>query len=597
MKENKVILLPRKKYSQADDQDLNLKLDLDTSESLLRVGEKDIVLDIAQLFDKERNDSVKYKIYGKLNMVFRNMYSGSTGYPYLADKMYYLGDGTTTFDGWLPYDEFAFLRKDVLRELNSPSSGTNLTNFTPIFSKTGFTGHTSEPITPITAPYQNWNLYLSYVYGSDLTFPMSYTLSGGTDVNFTSGDGIPFRVVDNGKNYILTSPVPHGISQGEYILLSGGTTTYTNYTGSTYYVNGVGNEIYDSKNYVINLSKSQFKTGCTISGTTIILGKRVLDIKNITGSTSQYYVQKLKTLTETDGYILDEVGFELPIFENERKLIFQTSDGREDVVAERNRPESVLYDFKKPLILSGLTNNLGFTPTEVYVTTIFRNGNGYFNYPPKVGYKFNFHNTWIDHHFSGTTLSIENGMSGNTHTFSGATSGFTFTGGTELPIGTILTGAFVEFNRKEIKERIISDAFHKITSPTHLFYHGQDHNVDGFSGSTPNNTFGIYYQPFHKVKLRELSPYIESAKTTDIYNLPENVLFDKDEKIWYWRDLYDHGYVDDGGYGTDFPFVNGQHYIRNNINFYLRNERYYINKTDGVIGFNDTINRNKNPFC
>ena len=94
-----------------------------------------------------------------------------------------------------------------------------------------------------------------------------------------------------------------------------------------------------------------------------------------------------------------------------------------------------------------------------------------------------------------------------------------------------------------------------------------------------------------------MSPYVESAKTSDIYNLPENTIFDQDEKIWRWRDVYNHGYIDDKGYGTDFPFVNGQHYVKNNFNFYLRNELHYINKSDGLIGFDDIINRDKNTIC
>ena len=101
--------------------------------------------------------------------------------------------------------------------------------------------------------------------------------------------------------------------------------------------------------------------------------------------------------------------------------------------------ESVLFDFKDSFLLTGLTNNLGYTPTEVYVTTIFRNGSGYFNYPPKIGYKFNFHNEWIDKVFTGTS---ENILSGTTYTVSGVT----FTSGYTLPVGTSgLTGAFVEY--------------------------------------------------------------------------------------------------------------------------------------------------------
>lgn len=588
MEDNKNIVLPSKKYAKAPEVDQNLQVNLDNSLNLLRLGDRDIIIDNNQQYIDERNASVKYKIFGKINVVFRNMYTGSTPYDYLADKLYYNGDGTTGFDGYLPYDEFAFLRRDVYRELNTPISGdiNLLTGFTPNISLTGYTGHTPSPITAIEAPYHNWNLYLSYVFSGDTNFPMSYTLSGGTDINFTSSDGIPFRVVDTGIDYELTSPVPHGMKQGEHVLLSGGTTTYSNYTGSTFYINSVGNAIFESEKYVITISKSQFQTGATIANTIIVLGKRVVDINDITGTTCQYYVQKLKTLTDVDGYIMDKVGFESPIFDNERKLLFTTSDGRENALAERNRPECLLYDFKETFNLSGLTNNLGFTPTEVYICTIFRNGNGYFNYPPKSGFKFNFHNTWIDHHFSGNS-SLESGMTAHTYTFSGATTGFTFTGGTALPIGTILNGAYVEYSKKEMSERIISHAYHKITNPTHIFDYGQTGNTTNFTGATVNNPFGLFYQPYYPIKLKQLSPYIETANTNQIYGLPENAIFDTNSNTWAWRDLYDNGFIDGDGYGTNFPFVNGQHYVRTDFNFYLRNERYYANKQNGIIDFNN----------
>jgi len=588
MEENKNILLPSKKYAKAPELDQNIQVNLDNSQNLLRIGDRDIVIDNNQQYNDERIASIKYKLYGKINIVFRNMYTGSTPYEFLTDKLYYNGDGTTGYEGYLPYDEFAFLRRDVYRELNNPRSGgiNMLTGFTPNITLTGFTGHTPSPITPIEAPYHNWNLYLSYVSGSDSSLPMSYTLSGGTEVNFTSGDGIPFRVVDMGLDYQLTSPIPHGIKQGEHILLSGGTTSHTNYTGSTFYINSVGNATFDSENYVITISKSQFQTGSTIAGTTIVLGKRVTDINDITGTTCQYYVQKLKTITDVNGYIMDKVGFENPIFENERKLLYTTSNNRENALAERNRPEVVLYDFKEPFYLSGLTNNLGFAPTEVYVSAIFRNGNGYFNYRPKVGYKFNFHNTWIDSHFDGNS-SLEKSMTGNTYTFSGATAGFTFTGGTALPIGTILTGAYVEYSKKEMNERIITPAYHKITNPTHIFDYGQTGNTTTFTGATPTNPFGIFYQPHYQIKLRQLSPYVETANTNQIYGLPENAIYDSNSKTWAWRDLYDPGFVDGDGYGTNYPFVNGQHYVKTNINFYLRNEVFYNNKQNGITDFND----------
>ena len=121
--------------------------------------------------------------------------------------------------------------------------------------------------------------------------------------------------------------------------------------------------------------------------------------------------------------------------------------------------------------------------------------------------------------------------------------------------------------------------------PTNNFDHNQDDPIY-YSGSSVNNPTGLYYQAHHRVKLRQLSPYIESASTNDIYNLPENVVYDATEKLWRWRDLYDHGYVDVDGYGTKFPFTNGTHYVKTDINLYLRNEQQYNNKQDGLNGFN-----------
>lgn len=584
----KEIILPTKKFFNAEPDDIDLRIGLDKNENLLRENEKNIVLDIDTLFNKERNESKKYKIYGKLKMVFRNMYSGTTDYTYLKDRLFLItDDGSDPYwYGYLPYNEFAFLRNDTLREVNTPLSGTSVTTFSQSISlTTGNTGHTT--VTVIDAPYQNWNIYLSYVYSGDTTYPIKYTTSGNTTYSFTAGDGIPFLVSETDTDYQLISDVEHGFSEGEYIVLSGGTfTSSVPLSGRTLYVGSLGNENYQSEKFVINLSKSQFSGSTVITDGIVVLGKRCLDINNITGTTSQYYVHKHKTLTSADEYILDIAGFEKPIWEEERKLVFENFSGVNDVYVESNRMESLLFDFKNPFILTGITNNLGYTPTEVYVSVVFRNGNGYFNYPPKVGYKFHFHDSWIDKHFSGSTANETNltsvSFTGNTNA-SGYT-GYTFKSGVTLSVGSTLFGAFVEYNSSEFKERVISESFHKITIPTSIFNHSQS-SSSFYSGASANNLAGLFYQTHYRVKLRELSPYIETAETNDILNLPENVKYDTTTNLWKWRDLYDHGYVDPDGYGTNFPFVNNMHYVKRDINFYLRNEKEHRNKSTGIPRF------------
>lgn len=575
MKKN--ILLPSKKFFGSIEEDLTIRVGLDESRNILREGDRTILLDTALLFDKERNESNNYKIHGKLKMVFRNMYSGTTDYIPLREILYLVGDGSTNdFTGFLPYDELAFLRKDVLRETNQIVS-TDILNF---YSKnivvSGQSQHIS--ITSIEAPYHNWNIYLSYVFSGDTQYPMKYTLSGGTVFDFVASDGIPFRVEDNGSTYRLTSPVEHGIMDGEFITISGGTLDNSvPPSGKTFLVTSIGSNIFNSDKYVLDISKSEIPSGTTL--TTVVFGKRCIDRRNITGTTSTYYVHKHKTLTLEKDYILDKVGFESPIWEDEKKILFENSAGVNDVLVERNRMESLIYDFKSPFVLTGLTNNLGYTPTEVYVTVVFINGNGYFEYPPKVGWKFNFHDTWIDEHFNGTS-SIENTIPTTAFTRAVSATTFNFTGGTELPMGTILNGAFIEYNESELKERVVSEAFHRISNPTNIFNYGQDGNTNGFTGASPTNLFGLYYQPHYRVKLRQLSPYVETSTTREVFNLPQNAKYSEDEKLWKWRDLYDHGFIDPDGFGTNYPFINNIHYVKNDINFYLRNENLYTNKQD-----------------
>lgn len=581
---SKKIILPTKRYAKSPEEELFTRIDLTQEQNILRENDKNISIDVAELYNKERNLSNRYNIYGKIRVVFDNQYYGTVEYEYLKNNLYLLGFGQVGDNlGYLPYNEFAFLRNDLLRQYNTHESGDELINFTPNINVTeDFSQHTK--ITPISAPYQNWNVYLSYVYTGLTNQQLTYTLSGDTSYTFTSSDGIPFIVSSDDTYYILTSPVEHGMNQGEYVILSGGTfTNAVEEKNRIFKIQSVGDEKYRSDKFVINILKTEFKVTTPFNNGNVVLGKRCINNKDINNTKSTYYVHKHKILTNSNDYLLDKLGFESSIWEDEKKLLYENAAGVNDFLVEKNRMENVLYSFKKPFILSGLTNNLGYTPTEVYTTIVFRNGNGYFDYPPKVGYSFNFHDTWIDNHFDGND-SLETNLTYSTFTRTQNNTSFQFKSGITLNISDELIGAYVEYNPMELKERIISDAYHKIVHPINIFDHNQD-DPNEFSGSSVTNTFGIYYKPHNKVKLRELSPYVEISNTKDIINLPENAKYYENEKLWKWRDLYDHGFIDTEGFGTDFPFINGMHYILNNINFYIKNEKNYTNKKDEIKDF------------
>ena len=249
--EKKQIILPNLRYQGSQPEDLQIRVDFEEKKSLLKNDDRDIILNLSEQYQTERNKCNQYKIYGKLRMIFRNLYSGTSDTEYMGNKLALVGYGVpddgTNWSGYLPYNEFAFIRNDIYRETTVNEQLTTLDNFTGFtITTSGFNDY--RPITAIESNKINWNLYISYVYSGITNFPMKYTLTGNTELSFNSGDGIPFRVSRGSTSYILTSPVPHGMSQGEFIIIN----------DNPYYINSVGNEIYDSEKYIVNILYNQY---------------------------------------------------------------------------------------------------------------------------------------------------------------------------------------------------------------------------------------------------------------------------------------------------------------------------------------------------
>jgi hypothetical protein len=73
--EKRKVILPEKRFAKASSEDLNLSIKLSEEKSLLTNDEREYILDINELFSAERNDCKRYKIFGKIRPIFRNMYS------------------------------------------------------------------------------------------------------------------------------------------------------------------------------------------------------------------------------------------------------------------------------------------------------------------------------------------------------------------------------------------------------------------------------------------------------------------------------------------------------------------------------------------
>ena len=147
---------------------------------------------------------------------------------------------------------------------------------------------------------------------------------------------------------------------------------------------------------------------------------------------------------------------------------------------------------------------------------------------------------------------------------------FNFYYNTDLKEGDIIDGDYCEFNQFDQKERVISGLYHKIVFNSNLFKVGCLINSDPFNFScTQNNPPGYYYKPHHPVTLRVYSDYVEEGDIKTIEGVPDYAYFSEYYQSLRWRDLYTYGFIDSGGLGVDYPFLNGTHYPSTKIIFRL----------------------------
>lgn len=148
-------------------------------------------------------------------------------------------------------------------------------------------------------------------------------------------------------------------------------------------------------------------------------------------------------------------------------------------------------------------------------------------------------------------------------------------------------GGVIEFNRDTFEFNLIKEP--KVIFNTNVI-------KQNINGSTELKTIKFFYKPYHKIKIREFSSYIEQGNQNTI--APEYAINSNNNTV-IWRDVLDNGFIEpDTGLGVDFPFVNNTHYVYENINFLIKpqmsdfetNELFTYLK----IGFNQVVNKANN---
>lgn len=577
------IILGSLRYKTATNTDLFIPTPLVQNYKQVDEFDRTIDVNLAQLFDDERQKSTVFRPTCKFQLLYENSYTGSTNYTPLENNLYYINEITSTllqceadpddvyWEGFLQYHEFDFIRSD--------------------YDVTGYTQPPNNHINFVSksATSYNWNFFISYPFSGTNKTLQYYNPIKDSYYTWQANDGIPFRIksvtaTTNGNPIIqFICPVKHGLSVGEYANIK----IPSNGFNQTIQVFELGDGQPGNDEYVFNVYNIGF-TGNTFVENYPGTFKRVINPDNPTDSTSKYYVLRHKILTNVQDYVLVNAGFERNIFGFQKKFESPTTTpNKVKRVSFKEGSQSYTLSFNKDIDISPLRDNQKRPISELYVTTIWKgyfgltfgvaNNNGLY-VGLKQGYDFNLPTTnqgkpneWWKLTESKSDFVGGNGLPYPLGTYTNPLSSGLGPGSGTVPFkymeslkeGDIVDGAFCEWNELEQTERVINEINHKFTFNPSIF---------NISGVDNQNQLGYYYKPHNKIKIKAFSDYIETGDVNNIDNVPDYSYFSTTYNSFIWRDIYTYGFKDRLNNGVDYPFLNGKHYPYENFIFRITPE-------------------------
>ncbi len=562
------------RYKSASDVDSTIDVNLNQILKEQTVFDRNVLIDLAVLFDKERQASTNIRPSFKITFVTENAYTGTTNYTQFKNNLFYvnnefyvnqLNPSLAPWGGFPQYNEFDLIRNDY-----------------------GVLGYTEPPNQHVTfskksAFTYNWNFFISYAHKNLPNKILEYTDNKypllTSPFQWLAKDGIPFvinNIVNVGENLIsFICPVKHNLSVSEYVQLSSPAGVF----GDTFQVYSLGDGTFGSEEYVFNIFNYGYAT-TAFNNATQGTFKRILNLENSGETMSKYYVRQNKILTSLDDALLNYCGFENNIFGIKQR--FDNSALTPDIQAKiitKENDRTYTINFSKDVDIASLVDNQKRPITQLYLTIIHKGYFGWFYNPTvnpgilynslKQGYEFNLpsdpnplltnptpDNWWENSNtLNRTNIPLLSYTNGND----------TFYYNQSLKTGDTVDGDFCEWNDYEQKEYVLSDLYHKFSF-----------NLNNFNITRPccanndiRNPFGYFYKPHHELEIRQFSPYVETGDKYQVDNVPGYAFYSQYTNSFRWRDLYTYGYIDSDGVGVDYPFLNGVHYPYSNTIFKL----------------------------
>jgi hypothetical protein len=417
---------------------------------------------------------------------------------------------------------------------------------------------------------------------------MSYTNEqfSVTNSNFICGDGIPYVIttgVLNGKNLVyFYCGTKHNLRVGDSIEIS---TPINNQNIFTVY--SIGDGSYKSEENVFTIYDLKFNPTDIQTGTYGNL-KRISNIINSAETKSIYYIRLHKVIKTPNDCNISSAGFEKnPFFVKKKTEYSALTPNQIERVSVKDGSQTYSFTFDTDVLIDGLTDNNGKPITELFITSIQKGYMGWFNKPYlnqnsqptglEIGWGFNFLKNSIDNWWDKNSAINKDNIPTNSYVANGQT----FYYNENLNLGDIIKGDFCEFNYMDQKEYVLSKMYHKYSFNDNLFN----------NTSTSNLPAGYLYEPHTPLQIRAFSDYVEVGSKDLTDNIPGYAWFSEFDNIWYWRDLYTYGFIDNDGIGVNYPFINGAHYPFMNMLFL----QYPIQRDNNVQS--TQINRITNDDC
>ena len=570
--------------------DTLIKLSLESEQKLIPTGEINHIVNEVEQFNKERNESSRYRLIATIDPLISNvLFNVSSdavpkdfGLPPSSNDL----DDKTKSYGWEIFTNNIF-KQDILKTQAVSDTGTGSKTAQPLLGREDFTFEQS--VKKHLKEINGWFGFFDpdETKAGDCSFydmePTRYRFDFNNNINKNWDIVVTYPATIDDTHYLVNNgllvttmtirnlggrqlvcfgtAVPHNLKNGDDIKLSNMPAAELNGVFSVLSV-GLDNGDYKENFFTISIDATKPNISSLIG--TAFNGGRLKRL--YFGHEVKYYLRKFRKIKmfstqkemESDDYEIYPLGFAVTSYNDK---LFQV------VVNE-------------DIDVSNLKDNLGRPLSEIYVTILKTDSNSTF--------------TNIMDGFD--MINIEGNNKTNTaqyrkmsnirkiHTL-GSDPKAPFI--SHLPLDTTGNGVdindkeyygdIVEYSKYEVKETILSEVTHRFNTIDRENGSDISFTDSAETDTTKQNKVieskrleGYLYKPHHRIQIRQYSSYVEQGdeKTVGIPEYREVI----GTNVFLWRDLLDIGYSDNLDAVIEYPFLNGCHYIHRDICFPVRRQ-------------------------